>query len=266
MHYIPFLLGVMIYRHCVQQHIIISMCKASLSLVKHLEYYHSTDLLKRNILQNVLLLRECKLELVWWKKTANVYSHTILIVKLWVLKLLQIKECNSVCITEKFRTVQKIRVLLIEEKDAEVSWVDFKNVMHKTELLYISLLRRLLPSPWRITMRRPVCKNLCISFPLHEESCWHCTIQSTLCFGNRNILNQNRLELLAHRVSSCALRGFFRLWSILPSWVSLCHWPFKCSDIALTLRWIRHLKMPCKPVLKELKPQVSRLFITSKLL
>lgn len=65
MLYTPFLLGVMIYRYGVQQHNTISMCKALLSLVKHLENYHSTDLLKINILQNHSLLTEFKLEFVW---------------------------------------------------------------------------------------------------------------------------------------------------------------------------------------------------------
>lgn len=63
--YTPFLLGVMICRHCVQQHNAISMCKASLSLAKHLENYHSTDLLKINILQNLSLVTESQLECAW---------------------------------------------------------------------------------------------------------------------------------------------------------------------------------------------------------
>lgn len=49
-HYASFILGVMIYRHHVAQLNTTSMCKASCSMVKHLENYHSTDLLKINIL------------------------------------------------------------------------------------------------------------------------------------------------------------------------------------------------------------------------
>lgn len=107
------------------------------------------------------------------------------------------------------------------QKCPGATWVDFKSVMHKLELLYKSLPRRLLPSPWCITMRHSVCRNTCIYFPLHEESCWRCTIQCTLCLDNRNILQQNRLELLAHWASSWAMRGSCSLWSVLPSWVSL---------------------------------------------
>lgn len=34
----------------------------------------------------------------------------------------------------------------------------------------------------------------------------------------------------------------------------LYHWPSKCSEVTLMLRWVRHLKIPCKPVLNDLKP------------
>lgn len=33
----------------------------------------------------------------------------------------------------------------------------------------------------------------------------------------------------------------------------LCHWPSKYSEVVLLLRWVRHLKIPSKPVLKDLR-------------
>lgn len=62
-HYAPFLLGVIVYKHHVAQLNTISMCKASLFLVKHLDSYHSTDLLKINIPPDLSLLTGYRLEL-----------------------------------------------------------------------------------------------------------------------------------------------------------------------------------------------------------
>lgn len=41
------------------------MCKASLSLVKHLDNYQNIDLLKINMLQNLSFLTKYKLEFIW---------------------------------------------------------------------------------------------------------------------------------------------------------------------------------------------------------
>lgn len=143
---------------------------------------------------------------------------------MWLLKPLQIRECNLDCIMKKFFKCRKWKYFSYRRRRHKFpgsTWMDFKRVMHKTELLYTSLLGILLPPPWHITMRHSACRKICISLPLHEERCWNCTIQSTLCLDNRNILHENRLELLAHWVSSWAMRDSFSLWSILPSWVSL---------------------------------------------